>query len=55
MPVITCPRIAAHERESKLKRDAGHADESALFFDDKKVPVETIAVAKLGACAQKSL
>jgi len=38
-------RIAAHERESKLKRDAGHADESTLFFDDQKVPVETIAVA----------
>ena len=34
-------RIAAHERESKLKRDAGHADESTLFFDDQKVPVET--------------
>ena len=37
-------RIAAHEREHKPKRPAGDADESTLFFDDKKVPVEVIAV-----------
>ena len=51
-------RIAAHERESKLKRDAGHADESTLFFDDQKVPVETIAVANpevAGLATQRGL
>lgn len=36
-------RIAAHEREKKAKDFAG--DESNLFFDDKKVPVEVIEVA----------
>jgi transposase len=37
-------RIAAHEREHKAKRPPEGADESTLFFDDTKVPVEVIAV-----------
>src|ERR1035437_5118887 len=36
-------RVAGHERESKPKPTDG-ADESTLFFDDKKVPVEVIDV-----------
>jgi transposase len=36
-------RIDAHERETKPKHPAG--DETSLFFDDKKIPVEVIAVA----------
>ena len=36
-------RIEAHEREHKPKAPSG-ADESTLFFDDKKVPVEVIHV-----------
>ncbi|MCX7138601.1 MAG: IS66 family transposase [Proteobacteria bacterium] len=38
-------RVAGHEREAKPKhaRDGG-GDESQLFFDDKKVPVEIITV-----------
>ncbi len=35
-------RIAAHEREKKSKDFAG--DESSLFFDEAKVPVEVIEV-----------
>ena len=39
-------RIAAHEREHKGKNNGGSPidsdDESALFFDDAKVPVEVI-------------
>ena len=42
-------KIAAHEREHKTKNNSGRlvdsGDESALFFDDAKVPVEVIAVA----------
>ena len=37
-------KIAAHERARQPKRPADGADESTLFFDDKKVPVEVIAV-----------
>jgi transposase len=37
-------RIAAHEREHKNKHQIDKGDESALFFDDAKVPVEVIAV-----------
>ena len=48
IPDVTPPhkkiRIASHERESKLKRPDDGADESSLFFDDKKVPVEVINV-----------
>ena len=36
--------IAAHEREHKSKRPADGADESTLFFDETKVPVEVIDV-----------
>ena len=36
--------VAGHERERKLNKPAEGADESTLFFDDKKVPVEIIAV-----------
>jgi transposase len=35
-------RIASHERETSVKHPAG--DESGLFFDEQKVPVEVIAV-----------
>ncbi|MBC7501388.1 MAG: IS66 family transposase, partial [Herminiimonas sp.] len=37
-------KIAAHEREHKNKNQIDSDDESALFFDDSKVPVEVIAV-----------
>jgi transposase len=37
-------RIAGHERDAKPKKPTDGADESALFFDDKKVPVEVISV-----------
>jgi hypothetical protein len=37
-------RVAAHERAHKPKHPANDADESTLFFDDKKVPVEVIHV-----------
>jgi len=36
--------VAGHERERKSNKSAEGADESTLFFDDKKVPVEVIAV-----------
>lgn len=42
-PPNTKSRIDAHERETKPKHPAG--DETNLFFDDKKVPVEVIALA----------
>lgn len=37
-------RIDSHERKSWAKHPMGDADESTLFFDDSKVPVEVIAV-----------
>ena len=37
-------RVEGHEREHKPKSPTGAADESTLFFDDKKVPVEVINV-----------
>jgi transposase len=36
--------VASHTRASKVKPIDG-SDESAMFFDDKKVPVQVIAVA----------
>ena len=33
--------IASHERASKPNQPTDGADESSLFFDEKKVPVET--------------
>jgi transposase len=36
--------VAGHERERKAKRAADGADESTLFFDEQKVPVEVVAV-----------
>lgn len=42
LPPVKKRKIAAHEREHKNKIDG--TDESALFFDDSKVPVEVIAV-----------
>jgi transposase len=38
-------RVAGYEREPKLKRPTDGDDESALFFDPARVPVEVIAVA----------
>ena len=38
-------RIASFERSSKPSQPTDSADESNLFFDDKKVPVEVIHVA----------
>jgi transposase len=40
-------RVAGHERDTKSGRGQGAADESTLFFDETKVPVETIAVPNL--------
>nr|WP_158597921.1 hypothetical protein [Noviherbaspirillum saxi] len=37
-------RVAAFDRENKPRRPADGIEESTLFFDDKKVPVEVIAV-----------
>ena len=37
-------RVAGHEREAKPKHPQDGGDESQLFFDDKKVPVEVIVV-----------
>lgn len=37
-------RVAAHERAHKPKSPADSADESPLFFDESKVPVEVIKV-----------
>ena len=37
-------RVASFERASKPSKPIDSADESSLFFDDKKVPVETINV-----------
>ena len=44
--VVPAPktRVAGHERDTKSGRGQGAADESTLFFDETKVPVETIAV-----------
>ncbi|MFC3107810.1 IS66 family transposase [Undibacterium arcticum] len=36
--------VAGHERERKPKNPNDGADESTLFFDEKRVPVEVIAV-----------
>ena len=41
LPVKTTV-VAGHERKAKPVRDG--ADESTLFFDEKRVPVEVIAV-----------
>ena len=37
-------RVASHERESKPKQPTDGADESSLFFDEQKAPVEIIHV-----------
>lgn len=37
-------RVAAHQRECKPKRPSEDAEDSRLFFDDKRVPVEVIVV-----------
>jgi transposase len=37
-------RVAGHERDTKSGRGQTAADESTLFLDETKVPVETIAV-----------
>ena len=48
LPAPNKSRIAAHEREHKNKNGNGNpidcGDDSALFFDDARVPVEVIAV-----------
>ena len=44
LPPAKTSKIASHEREHKNKNQIDSADESALFFDDAKVPVEVIAV-----------
>ena len=38
-------RVSSFDRASKPNRPTDSADESSLFFDEKKVPVETINVA----------
>jgi hypothetical protein len=42
-------RVEGHERQHKPKVPGEGADESTLFFDDKKVPVEIINVPNLQA------
>ena len=42
-------RVASHERASKPNQPTDGADESSLFFDEKKVPVEVINVPNLEA------
>jgi|APGre2960657505_1045072.scaffolds.fasta_scaffold09555_3 transposase len=37
-------RVAAHERQHQPKHPSAATDESALFFDEKKVPIEVINV-----------
>jgi len=37
-------RVAEHERERKPKKPTENADESTLFFDESRVPVEVIEV-----------
>jgi len=37
-------RVAEHERERKPKNQTENADESTLFFDESRVPVEVIEV-----------
>jgi transposase len=37
-------RVAAHERQHQPKHPGAATDESALFFDEKKVPIEVINV-----------
>jgi len=37
-------RVEAHERQTQPKRPTDGADESTLFFDEKKVPLEVINV-----------
>ena len=41
-------RVASHERASKPNPSTDGADESSLFFDDQKVPVEVINVPNPG-------
>ena len=42
-------RVASHERASKPNPPTDGADESTLFFDEQKVPVEIINVPNLEA------
>ena len=44
LPPAKKSKIASHEREQKNKNQIGSADESVLFFDAAKVPVEVIVV-----------
>jgi len=37
-------RIDGHDRESRPKRHMGDPDESTLFFDDSKMPLEVMDV-----------
>lgn len=45
LPPAKKRRIDSYERELKPKRPSENEDESTLFFDEKKVPVEVIHVA----------
>ena len=42
LPPARKSKIASHEREKKNKNQIDSADESVLFFDAAKVPVEVI-------------
>jgi transposase len=44
LPETKKTRVEAHERQQQPKAPGEGADESTLFFDDKKVPVEIINV-----------
>ena len=49
VPPNTKTRVASHERASQPNPPTDGADESSLFFDDQKVPVEVIHVPNLEA------
>jgi len=49
LPAAKKRRIDGYEREQKPKRPTEGADESTLFFDETKVPVEVIHVPNLNA------
>lgn len=44
LPANKKTTVAGHERQSKPNKPVDSADESALFFDESKVPVEVIDV-----------
>lgn len=58
LPDVSAPnkkrRIAEHARETKAKCPTDNADESTLVFDERRVPVEVIAVTNPEAAGLRS-